>query len=326
MNEKTPVNSAIIEILLKTDAAHPLTVKEISRLLSAKGFDCKPGVIADSIALLDDTEVIRTRKGFSSAYYALPADRNESPFTPAELRMLADCVMASKFLPQKSSDELIKKLSRIARDGGILNRNIVNYAGKSDRFSEVYSSVNIIAEAISRRMSITFSYFDLDENLEKHFRKNGATYSSDPLYIILADDNYYLLSYSKKYGDLCTYRIDRMHRPSVSSDPMSNEAVSIIEKLDINSYLRESFGMYGGESAFITLEAENSKINAIIDKFGEKLHMTRIDESRVSVRVHVQISPKFYGWLVMQEGLIRIASPERIKSGYIEYLRKLISL
>ena len=94
----------------ETDDQHPLTMNDIIKKLS----DC--GVNANRKTLYQDFEELRTfgldiitEKSGHDTYYSLGSRDFELP----ELKLLVDSVQSAKFITDKKSSELIKKLESL---------------------------------------------------------------------------------------------------------------------------------------------------------------------------------------------------------------------
>ena len=74
--------------------------------------------------------------------------------------------------------------------------------------------------------------------------------------------------------------------------------------------LRATYNMYGGTEASVVLEMSNNLINVVIDRYGESVHPNPISADRFTVRVDVQISPTFWGWLFQFGTEARVIAPE----------------
>ena len=80
--------------------------------------------------------------------------------------------------------------------------------------------------------------------------------------------------------------------------------------------------MYGGPSVDIEIAFNDALIGVVYDKFGENTKMTRSGSSECTVKVKVQISPTFWGWLFQFAGQMRILSPDSVVRQYNEQLNK----
>ena len=98
-------------MLEKTDDEHMITMPEIRESLEAYG------VTADRKSLYDDLEALRVlgidvigEKVGRNFYYHVGGKQ----FEIAELKLLVDAIQSSKFITEKKSNELIKKLTDLA--------------------------------------------------------------------------------------------------------------------------------------------------------------------------------------------------------------------
>lgn len=53
----------------------------------------------------------------------------------------------------------------------------------------------MLENAIRDKKRASFLYFDLDENLNKVYRKDKAIYTAEPIAPVFNNDNYYLMTY-----------------------------------------------------------------------------------------------------------------------------------
>ena len=97
-------------LLERTDEEHYITMPEIIKQLE------RYGISAGRKALYEDIEALKafgldivSLKGRVSGYYAAGRD-----FELPELKLLADAVCSSRFLTEKKSNELLKKIEKLA--------------------------------------------------------------------------------------------------------------------------------------------------------------------------------------------------------------------
>ena len=122
------------------------------------------------------------------------------------------------------------------------------------------------------------------------------------------------MCYSKKYGNVTSYRVDRMERTKVLKEPVCEAAKMTDEQ--IAAFTEQTFKMFGGERESVTLRFGNSLIGAVYDKFGEDTKMERIDADSCTAKVDVQISPIFWGWLFQFAGEMQIMEPVELIDTY----------
>jgi len=80
--------------------------------------------------------------------------------------------------------------------------------------------------------------------------------------------------------------------------------------------------MIKDSSENVTIEFEDSLLNAVYDKFGEDISVVRTGEKKCVAAVSVQISPTFMGWIFQFGKQMRIVSPIWLEEEYKNKLRE----
>src|SRR5699024_11840121 len=75
------------------------------------------------------------------------------------------------------------------------------------------------------------------------------------------------------------------------------EGGEIYRKLDLASYSRKSFGMFGGKEEKVRLRVRNDLAGVIIDRFGKEVMMVPGRGEYFTVSVDVNVSSQFFGWI-----------------------------
>ena len=198
----------------ETDDTHKLTMPEIIAKLAADG------VNADRKTLYQDFEELR-RFGFDiisekdgrNYYYYLGSRDFELP----ELKLLVDSVQSAKFITDKKSDQLIKKLESLVSkyEGSQLHRQVI-ISGRVKTMNEsIYYNVDKIHAAIGEDRQIRFKYFDWNLKKEMEPRYGGRWYQLSPWALMWDDEKYYLVAYDSKHETIIHYRVDKMTQRSV---------------------------------------------------------------------------------------------------------------
>ncbi len=293
-------------LLEQTDDEHKLTGPELIAQLDLYGISAERKTIYDDVAALIETglDVVIERQGHSNVYYV--ATRL---FQEEELSVLADAVSSSKFLTQKKSNELIKKLQQLTSVHRAKHLRRTVYVGNRVKAynEKIYYTTNAIHEAINTNREISFKYTEYDLSKNKRFRHGGETYVVSPYYLIWESDCYYLVCFCNKHNKPSRYRVDRMADVEVR-DTRRHELT--MDEETFAKSLRATYNMYGGVEASVVLEMANGLINVVIDRFGDSVHINPISDSRFTVRVDVQISPTFWGWLFQFGSDAKVLAPE----------------
>ena len=221
----------IMEILRQeTDEEHPMTKVERASRLVAMNISCSPRSLIRDIKLLNEQgyEIMERLMGHEKGYFV--CDRS---FSVPELKILIDAVQAASFVTDKKTGELIDKIAALggSHRAGILKGNIVKFNTRKHRNETVYYTVGFIEDAIQKNKKIIFKYFDLDENGQKVYRRDGHHYVVEPVALVFNEDNYYLIVYSEKHDNTANYRVDRIDSVEVLDDPISEKARSLRRKV-----------------------------------------------------------------------------------------------
>jgi len=306
-NQKLKILYLMRILLTETDEAHMLSVGElISRLEKHDIAAERKTVYADIEALkLFGLDIVMEKRQ-KYGYYVATRD-----FELPELKLLADAVQSSKFITERKTLSLIKKLEGFVskHDAGKLRRQVYIQNRVKNMNESIYYSVDTLHEAISEGKKISFKYFDYNVNKEQVFRRGGAPYFVSPAALSWTEENYYLLAYSDEREGIVHFRVDRMSAVRKLSEPRHAEAASF----KLADYSRKVFGMFGGEEADVRLRVDNQIVGAVIDRFGKDAILVPDGEQHFTVSVRVALSPVFYGWLFQFGALIEVASPQSLK-------------
>lgn len=308
----------LLEMLMKeTDEEHPMTMKDIIESLAALG------VSAERKSIYSDLEALRQFgadvENSSKGYYIASRE-----FELPELKMLVDCVSASRFITEKKSEKLINKIESLAgrHDAAMLKRQVF----AADRIKlgneSIYYSVDTLSDAINLGRKAAFRYFTYDTDKKRLFRNGGEEYVVTPYSLTVSDENYYLISHCPKHEKLTHFRVDRMVGIRILDEKGENIEKIMGKGFSIGEYSRKMFSMYPGESARIRLLCENSIINPVIDRFGEGVSLQREGAEHFSVSARVDISPTFFAWVFTFAGKMKIVSPDKVRLDFDDMLKK----
>ena len=304
----------------ETDDRHSLTIQDLIEKLAALG------VNADRKTLYRDLEelrrfgmdIITTHTGHYY-YYNLGSRDFELP----ELKLLVDSVQSAKFITNRKSADLIRKLSGLAsrHEAKYLQRQVV-ISGRVKTMNEsIYYNVDKLHAAIGEDSRIRFKYYQWNVRKEPELRKNGAWYSVSPWALLWDNENYYLVAYDAEDDKIKHYRVDKMLKISVTGE--KREGKERFTEFDPARYSRSLFGMYGGEDVRVTLEARNDMTGVLIDRFGKDIVITRTDEDHFRTNVEVAVSRQFLGWVMALGDGIRIVGPESVAEQMKQEIRRL---
>lgn len=309
-------------LLENTDENNPMTGNQIIEELARNGIKEERKTLYDDIATLigSGLAIEVTKAGHANAYYV-----SERLFTTEELFVLVDAVASSKFLTQKKSSELIKKLQQLTSKSQAksLQRQIYVENRVKTFNDSIYYTINQINEAIFSKKVITFQYYSYDPSKKRQLKHGGEIYKVSPYHLTWRNDNYYLIGYSHKRDKVVYFRADRMTRVSVIDE---KRAELSLDQLEFAKSLRTTFDMYSGTPETVTLEIDSSLIDVMVDRFGEKIILHPCEDDRYTFRVEVQVSPTFWGWVFQFGTKIKVCGPDWVVEEALKETKKLYNL
>ena len=301
-----------------TDDQHALTLPQIAEKLDAYGVSAERKTLYQDFELLRDFgfDIIgqQARRNF---YYHMGNRRFELP----ELKLLVDSVQSAKFITDKKSNALIKKLEGMVSkyEARKLQRQVI-ISGRIKAMNEsIYYNVDKLHEAIGTDRQIRFKYFRWNINKEMELRKDGAWYQVSPWALMWDDENYYLVGYDAEDGKIKHYRVDKMWRISVAD--RKREGKEQFRAFNMPRYTKSLFGMFGGEEVKVTLEAENGMVGILLDRFGKDIPVKPVDADHFRTSVVVAVSSQFLGWIMALGDGVKIIGPDKVVTRMKEEIR-----
>lgn len=309
----------ILKILYDhTDENHCMTIAQILQALKDEyEIDSYRKTIKEDIDLLIaagfDIEFVKSSQ---NQYHIVSRD-----FDVAELKVLIDAVVSSKFVSKNKSQELAGKLSKLAGPyiAKELTRNIDVERRVKGENKQLLLIVDTINTAINQKRKIVFKYFTYNVRKDRQEKHNGYVYKFSPYKLVWNGDYYYVVGFSDKYNDVGSFRVDRISKmPEILED----KAVPMPRSFDINTYLNTMFRMYSGEREDVELVCDNSVMDSIIDHFGEDVKVYANDMDSFRIIVKVSVSHIFFSWVFGFGRKVKIKAPLKVKEDYAEMVRQ----
>ena len=318
-NQKLKLFYLMHIMLEKTDEEHGITMPEIIKELEANEITAERKSIYDDFNMLTEhlgVEIEARRVGKYTYYHAI-----ERPFELAELKLLVDAISSSKFITEKKTHELIKKLEKYAsRYQAMKLHREVYISGRGKTTNEaIYYNVDAIHSAIGNNKQIQFQYFQWNVKKEKEFKKDGAKYQVSPWALLWEDEKYYMIGYDKEADSIKYYRVDKMLQIDVLEEDRLGKGH--FEKFDIKTYSKKNFGMFAGTEQSVKMRFHNRLAGVVIDRFGHEVMMIPDGDDHFVIHVKVAVSEQFFGWVFGLGNGIQILGPEPVK----EQMKKKLS-
>lgn len=311
----------IYQYLLKhSDVEHPVSTPELLKYLKDEyNMDVHRTTLPGDIAMMEEAgihfEIVKSRQ--NKYYY------DDRPFDVPELKLLIDAVSSSKFITEKKSKELIKKLVSLTSDYNAekLRRHITVEGRIKSENEKAFYILDRINEAIDKNCKVSFQCADYNNRKYKELRHGGEYYVVSPYALVWDGDYYYMIGYCDNREHMRHFRLDRIYRiPNVLED---RKAVPEPKGFKLAEYMKKMFRMYGGDETInVELQCETFIMNAIVDHFGTKVLTEEIDDSHFKATVTVSPSPTFYRWVFGWNGAMKILGPKNVIEEYKAMARK----
>ncbi len=310
-------------MLEKTDEDHALTMPQIQKELET--YD----VTADRKSLYDDFKALETlgievdmdREGKNYYYHVIAKQ-----FEIAELKLLVDSIQASKFITEKKSNALIKKLTAFAShyEASQLKRQVVVQGRVKTMNESIYYIVDDIHNAITNNKRINFEYLQWNIDKEMVPRKEGL-YEVSPWALTWNDENYYLIAYDAEAGKIKHYRVDKMRKLNILDE--KREGREHFEAFDMAAYSKMNFGMFGGNETRVKISFKNEMVGVILDRFGKDISIRDTGDNGWSeTNVEVAVSDQFFGWIFALGGDVKIKGPDEVVDRYKNELNSVLKM
>lgn len=320
----------ILDILKKyTDADHRLSQKDIVEILERE-YDMKTDRKAVKRNLMNLIEfgydieyneiprMIKNKNGEAEENLILSDFYINRDFTDSELRLLIDSVLFSKHVPYSQCKEVVQKLENLSNIYFKLKvKHIRNLPENAPTNNQLFLTIEILDEAISKGLQVSFTYNNYDIDKKLHPRKNSEgkerEYIINPYQIVATNGRYYLVCNYDKYDNVAHYRLDRITNIQLLDTPVKpKDKVKGLENgLDLPKHMAEHLYMFSGESIIVKFIAKRYIITEVIDWFGKDVKFSNATDDEVTVTVKVN-KMAMQLWALQYARHIRVISPKSL--------------
>ena len=296
-------------MLEKTDEEHYITMPEIMESLAEYNITADRKSIYTDLRDLSVLGIEVEGEPIGNRYHYHVVSRT---FELPELKLLVDAIQSSKFITEKKSNTLIKKLEKMVSEyeAQKLQRQVY-VSGRIKTMNEsIYYTVDAIHNAISENKKIKFQYYQWNVKKEMELRHNGAWYHISPWGLSWDDENYYLVGYDSDADMIKHYRVDKML--NIKVEKTKREGRYKFKAVDMAAYAKKMFNMFDGEEMDVEILCANNLAGVMIDRFGKDVRMYKADEEHFKVKAKVAASSHFIHWIMALGAGAQIIGPESL--------------
>ena len=306
----------------KTDDEHSLTMPQIMDELEKYDVTAeRKSIYADFADMTEKfgVEIIKEQVGRETYYHV-----GSRKFDLAEVKLLIDAIQSSKFITEKKSRELIKKMKSFVSEHQAkqLDRQVYVQGRAKTMNESIYYNVDDLHKAIGENKKISFKYYrwNVDKKLEE--RNHGIVFTVSPWALTWDDENYYMVAYDDLDNKIKHYRVDKMKQIELLEEKRAGKEE--FKGFDMAAYSKMNFGMYSGRKEKVKIEFNNYMVGVFIDRFGKDISVVPIDEKNSYTHVDVAISPQFFAWILSLGDEVKITGPEKIVEEMREYVQEFL--
>lgn len=315
-NQKLKLSYLTKIMLEKTDDEHSLTMPQIMAELEKYDVTAERKSIYSDFADMNDKlgiEIIKEQIGRETFYHV-----GSREFEVAEVKLLIDAIQSSKFITERKSRELIKKVKGLVSEhqASQIQRQVFVQGRIKTMNESIYYNVDDIHSAIGNNKKIRFKYFAWNVDKSMYILNHGNFMTVSPWALTWDDENYYLVAFDD-YSKTCKhYRVDKMLKLEVIDEP--REGKEIFRNFDMATYSKATFGMYAGEKKRVKIQFHNRMCGVFIDRFGKDVSFRTVDAEHSELSVEINVSPQFYGWIFSLGNKVKLVGPDSV----VEDMRK----
>ena len=246
------------------------------------------------------------------------------PYEFEELRLLAECVRASKFISKTQEKHLLNTIESLCSEYQIdeLKSEVYLIGRTKTPNKHVMRSLLAINQAIAANRKIEFKYlkYTLNDRSTQVERRGGKPYILSPFKLLINEGNYYLLAFSDRYHEMRTYRVDRMQDIRQMKNPREGE--NLFRAIHMETYIQRVFSMFDGEQKRVSIRFTNNLLDTAIERFGpggETFYRADGPDNFI-VNADVEISDQFYSWICGFRKRATILNPPEVVEGMKKFL------
>jgi len=307
----------------KTDEDHPMNAARLVEELKLFNINAeRKSIYADIETLQSFGMDIVYSKSPKNGYFL--ASRS---FELAEVKLLADAVIAAHFISEKKSENLIKKFyTQVseAQSAELERQNNFQNSLKCKN-EELYYSVDVLNTAIAHRCKVEFTYTKRVLTGRMTYKAESKVLTVSPYALIWINDRYYLVANNAKYDNLMHVRLDRISKVkllSQDSRPLG-EVSEYTDVFDAADYTSKVFNMFTGATQKITIRCDNELLESMLDRFGEDIPLKNDGPNRFQLKTKAAVSEGLVCWLLQFGDKIRVLEPQTLADSVKEKADKI---
>jgi len=272
------------------------------------------------LGLLDWELIAEYRNSKVQGHYLVPE------FTKAEIKLLCDAVISSRFISKAYSKDLIYKLSKTWNED--LERkytHMLEFKGNDWRNynAAFFDSIGELTNAIDLGVKVKLQYmtYDVTKQLIPKYSEDDGYIIVSPYHLVWAVNHYYLFGNLEASQQRRFLRVDKVRNVTLMSE---QKVEPLPPHFNIDEYTRNQAFMFGGENERILFRGQMRILGQVIDFFGQDVEIRPLDTEYFDAVVITSIDSIKY-WILQYISAIDHIRPRKLNDIIIGYLEESLS-
>lgn len=301
------ITICLLEVLREySDESHILSMSDItSKINQLYGLNPDRRTIYSSLETLVELGYdISFYKENGKGYYM-----RDRQLEASEAHLLSDAVCSFPFISEKQTAQLLKKIHSflsVHERRNIKNLMVIR-ANQKTINKQVFFNIEMLDEAIEKKVKVTFDYFDYGVDKQLHKRREKK-YKVNPYGMVYSNEHYYLVCIMSRQDRVSMYRLDRIQNIEVTDIPLDEREYGF----DPHVAARNAVYAFTGQVESIELLVERKVFNDVIDKFGSNLITSEEEDGRIRVIVNASRMGMKY-WALQYLENAEVVAPQDLR-------------
>lgn len=236
---------------------------------------------------------------------------DERPFSPAELRLMIDCVRNAEFITKEDAATLTEKIKGLASspDKKLLAFQLEEENKKIQTEASVIENIPLLMKAIESRRKIRFRRYHYVAQRSTHTFLASTVYTVSP-HKLIRKSNRYILEYAEDWVDSpeAVHSFDKENTMQIHRK-IDVSMLTDIEILASPSTYREMGSQPGqqtmdealdwllGKKRAITIRFRYDVIDRVVGRLGEDAIFIDLDDYHFKTTIVERATPELFSWI-----------------------------
>lgn len=314
------ISICLLEVLREySDSNHILSMGEIIKRINGRyGLTPDRRTIYSALETLVELGYdISMYKENGKGYYL-----RDRQLEPSEAHLLSDAICTFPFISEKQTAQLMKKIHSLVsvyERKQIKNLTVIRADQKTVN-KNVFYNIEVLDEAIEKKVKVKFDYFDYGVDKQLHKRREKK-YTVNPYGMVYSNEHYYLVCVMAKQERISMYRLDCIQNIEITDYELDERE----RDFDPQSAVKSAVYAYTGVVEDVAMLIEPKVLNDVIDKFGTNLILSETDDGRIKVRVKATAAGMKY-WALQYLASVEVIEPKALRDEIYNLLKSNIYL